>query len=86
MMRWVCAFKRDLDAQPVNRHLADEVFFDDLVDVSAIKDLIPDGLWIDDHDRTVVASAHTTGPIDAYAASLRGFHGLELVFGIGLEF
>lgn len=86
MMRWVCAFKRDLDAQPVNRHLADEVLFDDLVDVSAIKDLIPDGLWIDDHDRTVVASAHTASPIDAYATSLGGLQGLELVFGVSLEF
>jgi hypothetical protein len=86
VMRWVCAFKRDLDAQPVNRYLADEMFFDDLVDVSAIKDLIPDGLWIDDHDGTVVASAHAAGPVDAYAASLGGFQGLELVFGVGLEF
>jgi hypothetical protein len=85
VMRWVCAFKRGLDAQPVNRHLADEMLFDDLVDVSAIKDLIPDGLWIDDHDWTVVASPHTACPIDAYAPSLRGFQGLELVFGVGLE-
>lgn len=86
MMRWVCAFKRDLDAQPVHRHLADEVLFDDLVDVSAIKDLIPDGFWINDHDGTVVASAHTASPIDAYAASLSRFHGLKPVFGVGLKF
>lgn len=86
MMRWVCAFKRDLDAQPVNRYLTNQVLFDDLVDVCAIKDLIPDGLWINDHDGTVVASAHAAGPVDAYATSLGGLHGLELVFGVGLEF
>jgi hypothetical protein len=70
VMRWVCAFKRGLDAQPVNRHLADEMLFDDLVDVSAIKDLIPDGIWIDDHDWTVVASTQTAGSIDTDASSL----------------
>jgi hypothetical protein len=69
-MRWVCAFKRGLDAQPVNRHLADEMFLDDLVDVSAIKDLIPNGLGIDHDDWTVVASTQTAGSIDTDASSL----------------
>lgn len=64
------------DAQAVNGNAVNQMGFDNLVDVTLIDELMPNGFRVDHHDRALEASAKTSGFVDTHHARL-----IELEFG-----
>ena len=71
-----------LDAQALDRHAANEVRLDNLVDVLLIDKAVPNPLGIDHGDWTQVAAIQAAGLVDPYlpgAIQAAGFDGIFAV-------